>query len=70
MKRPMTFLNCISCYLPAWVVSSQSDFVLTANERQPGTNCENNGNEYVIIGAVVHSEYSNIRYKHLIIGNV
>ena len=43
---------------------------ITADERQPWTNYENNGNEYLIIGTVVRSEYSNIRYKHLIIGNV
>ena len=43
---------------------------LTTDERQPCTNYENNGNEYLIIGAVVGSEYSNIRYGHLIIGNV
>ena len=42
----------------------------TADERQPWTNYENNANEYLIIGTVVRSEYSNIRYKHLIIGNV
>ena len=42
---------------------------LTANERQPWTNYVNNGNEYLIIGAVVRSEYSNIPYVHLIIGN-
>ena len=39
-------------------------------ERQPWRNYENNGNEYLIIGAVRRSEYSNIRYKHFIIGNV
>ena len=48
--------------------STQRD--VTADERQPWTNYENNGNEYLIIGTVVRSEYSNIRYKHLIIGNV
>ena len=42
----------------------------TTNECQPWTNYENNGNECFIIGAVVRSEYSNIRYQHLIIGNV
>ena len=36
--------------------------ILTANERQPWANYENNGNEHLIIGAVVHSEYSNIPY--------
>ena len=30
----------------------------------------NNGDEYLIIGVVVRSEYSNIRYLHLTIGNV
>ena len=30
----------------------------------------NNGNKYLIIGAVVSSEYSNILYLHLIIGEV
>ena len=29
---------------------------LTADERQPWTNYENNGNEYFTIGAVVRSE--------------
>ena len=33
---------------------------LTADERRPWTIYENNGNEYLIIGAVVRSEYSNI----------
>ena len=32
----------------------------TADERQPWTNYENNGNEYLIIGPVVDSEYSDI----------
>ena len=35
---------------------------------QPWTNYVNNGNKYLIIGAVVSSEYSNIWYLHLIIG--
>ena len=39
---------------------------VTADERQRWTNYVNNENEYLIIGAVVHSEYSNIRYLHLI----
>ena len=42
---------------------------LTADVRQPWTNYVNNGNEYLIIGAVVCSEYSNICHSHLIIGN-
>ena len=33
---------------------------LTADERRPSTNYENNGNGYLTIGAVVRSEYSNI----------
>ena len=37
---------------------------------QPWTNYVNNGNKYLIIGAVVSSEYSNIWYLHLIIGKV
>ena len=43
---------------------------ITANGRQPWTNYVNNGYEGLIIGAVVRSEYSSIRYLHLIIGNV
>ena len=45
---------------------------VTADECQPWTNYENNGNEYLIIEAVVRSKYSNIRYEHfdLIIGDV
>ena len=43
---------------------------VTADECQPWMNYENNGNEYLIIEAVVRSKYSNIRYQHLIIGNV
>ena len=39
----------------------------TAYERQPWTNYVNNEHEYLIIGAIVHSEYPNIRYLHLII---
>ena len=39
-----------------------------ADVRQPWTNYVNNGNKYLIIGAVVSSEYSNILYLHLIIG--
>ena len=33
---------------------------ITADIRQPWTNYVNNGNEYLIIGVVVSSEYSNI----------
>ena len=33
---------------------------ITADVRQPWTNYVNNGNKYLIIGAVVSSEYSNI----------
>ena len=43
---------------------------ITADERQPWTNYEKNGNECLIIGAVVRSKYSNIRYQQLIIGIV
>ena len=42
---------------------------LTADVRQPWTNYVNNKNESLIIGAVIHSEYSNICYLHSIIGN-
>ena len=42
---------------------------LTADVCQPWTNYVNNENENLIIGFVVHSEYSNIWYLHLIIGN-
>ena len=37
---------------------------------QPWTNYVSNGNKYLIIGTVARSEYSNIRYLHLIIGDV
>ena len=37
---------------------------------QPWINYDNNENEYLIIGAFVCSQYSHIRYHHLIIGNV
>ena len=40
----------------------------TTNVRQPWTNYVNNGNKHLIVGADVRSEYSNIRYLHLIIG--
>ena len=45
---------------------------IIANEHQPWMNYENNGNEYLIIGAIdiVRSKYSNIQYQHLIIANV
>ena len=46
-----------------------ADSLLTADVRQPWTYYVNNENEYLIIGAVVRSEYSNILYLHLIIGN-
>ena len=42
---------------------------LTADVRQPWMNYVNNENEYLIIGVVVRSEYSNIWCLHLIIGN-
>ena len=42
---------------------------VTADVRQAWTNYVNNGNESLIIGAVVCVEYSNILYLHLIIGN-
>ena len=41
---------------------------LTNDVRQPWTNYVNNGNKHLIVGADVRSEYSNIRYLHLIIG--
>ena len=41
---------------------------LTTDVRQPWTNYVNNGNKHLIVGADVRSEYSNIRYLHLIIG--
>ena len=43
---------------------------ITADERQHSMNYDNNGNEYLVIGAVVRSKYLNIQYQHLIIGNV
>ena len=43
---------------------------ITIDEHQPWMNYDNNGNEYLIIGTVVHSKYSNIRYQPLITGNV
>ena len=42
----------------------------TADVCQPWTNYVNNGNKYLIIEALVSSEYSNISYLHLIIGKV
>ena len=56
--------------VPINLVNNENLRYLTADERQPWTNYENNGNEYLIIGAVVRSEYSNIPYQHLNIGNV
>ena len=41
---------------------------ITTDVRQPWTNYVNNGNKHLIVGADVRSEYSNIRYLHLIIG--
>ena len=40
----------------------------TTDVRQTFTNYVNNGNKHLIVGADVCSEYSNIRYLHLIIG--
>ena len=37
----------------------ESIALITANVCQPWTNYMNNGNKYLIIGAVVSSEYSN-----------
>ena len=48
---------------------SQLHCGFTANGRQAWTNYENNRN-YLVVGDVVRSEYSNIRYLHLIIGSV
>ena len=42
--------------------------LLTTDVRQPWTNYVNNGNKHLIVGTDVRSEYSNIRYLHLIIG--
>ena len=41
--------------------------IFTTDVRQPWTNYVNNGNKHLIVGADVRSEYSNIRYLHLII---
>ena len=35
---------------------------VTANEFQSWTNYENNGNEYLSIGAIIHSVFSNSQY--------
>ena len=51
------------------VIVALDDNILLPTNANPWTNYEN-GNEYLIIGAVVRSKYSNIRYQHLIIGNV
>ena len=40
-------------------VSGKKILAFTAGEHQPWMNYENNGNEYLIIGAIVRSEYSN-----------
>ena len=41
---------------------------ITTDVRQPWTNYVNNGNKHLVVGADVRSEYSNIRYLHLIVG--
>ena len=43
-----------------WPTMSASFASLTTDVRQPWTNYVNNGNEYLINGAVVCSEYLNI----------
>ena len=48
--------------------SVTSSVAVTTDVRQPWTNYVNNGNKHLIVGADVRSEYSNIRYLHLIIG--
>ena len=53
-----------------WVTKHKIQRCITADALQPWTNYVNNANEYLIIGAVVHSEYPNIRYLHQIIDNV
>ena len=58
----MTTRPVFGTFLKSWKI--------TANERQPWTNDENNGYECLLIGAVVRPEYSNIRYLYLITGNV
>ena len=50
------------------VFKKKMDRQLTADVRQPWTNYVNNGNKHLIVGVDVRSEYSNIRYLHLIIG--
>ena len=47
---------------------SHSLMCFTTDVSQPWTNYVNNGNKHLIVGADVRSEYSNIRYLHLIIG--
>ena len=51
-------------------ISTFSSYLVyvTADVHQPWTNYVNNGNKHLIVGAEVRSEYSNIRYLHLIIG--
>ena len=41
--------------------SSQPQCGFTAGERQAWTNYENNGNEYLVVGDIVHFEYSDIQ---------
>ena len=66
------FINKISTSLLTWIQVSKMKtlFGVTPDVRQPWTNYVNNGNKYLIIGAVVSAEYSNIWYLHLIIGKV
>ena len=50
----------VCLFFPKMMVAAVWQKSLTADIRQPWTNYVNNGNEYLIIGAVVCSAYSNI----------
>ena len=50
------------------ILTTRTGTTFTTDVRQPWTNYVNNGNKHLIVGADVRSEYSNIRYLHLITG--
>ena len=61
LKSNSTKFRTVECFSikRKLIMATLTDF-FTANVCQPWTNYVNNGNKYLIIGAVVNSEYSNI----------
>ena len=54
------YISLAKNFSPSGIIKEKEVNIIIIDVRQPWTNCVNNGNKYLIIGAVVSSEYLNI----------